>query len=883
MSIEAADKRVDLLDQNRQKAVSKLARYLQTPAEALLREHQTDVIEAIHASLDTGFTGGYVVLPTGTGKTHLFSEISTVLGMKTVVLSPTKDILKQSSNTVKKLSPEADVTEYYHGNKDASGQIVQTTYQSFPRMIEEGIINPDEVGLLICDEVDLSLGEVRHAVLRKLPNALLLGFTATPDFRAVDNYAMRGLVQEDERWLELFNNKIHEMRLQEAIERGLLVPLDVHMLRTSAQVDDIEIKAGEYNRYQLEKFLNIHARNYLTVGMIAGLKKIPKDVKLTAEEKEQIEEIHEQIKGKRTAVFGISIGHIEQLEQMLKKARIKARAVHGNMPIEDRQKVFEDHASGKIQVVLGVDIIKRGWDSPPTEVGIYLSPTISGRVVEQELGRILRPSPETGKKFAIAIQAVDHYSHKRQAPILIPNIFEPNFVAQGVLLGKKDGWIGLGKGGKRYAAVAFSGINIDAVVKDAFNTALFRQNFADLPVGEIAKILEQANSNNETRLYNISPIEIYRELAKTIPRLKPEKQREVLALAKSGDIDQATEARRVLVMISMTTILSSIGKYLGRGDEEDMETFHAAVQNVLENIFKFNENNSILQNVHVYAQDGAVSHIADIMNIPEIWIKRDTYRLVVAKCIELIDENPYRLSNKRLEEEALRISKETGEASQSILIYLKYQFNNLSIDEPKIMGVFREVGSILLTEAIETVIGTLTPREQKVMELRFRGMPDGKEPTFENIGKEFNVTGNRIHQIASKSMRKLRHPSRSRKLKDYLFDVEEEERPIGWFPRTDIGGEVLHYGKKRWEGEVPYESSWDWWLETHGKIEAELSMLQHADIYREFCEATRYIPWVKWVESHPLPADASEDVKQDRFERYLKANEKKSNPSALRF
>jgi len=73
----------------------------------------------------------------------------------------------------------------------------------------------------------------------------------------------------------------------------------------------------------------------------------------------------------------------------------------------------------------------------------------------------------------------------------------------------------------------------------------------------------------------------------------------------------------------------------------------------------------------------------------------------------------------------------------------------------------------LLKEQIDEVLSSLTHREQRVLVLRF-GLEDGRGRTLEEVGQEFNVTRERIRQIEAKALRKLRHPSRSRKLKDFL-------------------------------------------------------------------------------------------------------------------
>ena len=98
--------------------------------------------------------------------------------------------------------------------------------------------------------------------------------------------------------------------------------------------------------------------------------------------------------------------------------------------------------------------------------------------------------------------------------------------------------------------------------------------------------------------------------------------------------------------------------------------------------------------------------------------------------------------------------------------YLLHKRLILLLDNSGLFGKKPEIFTLLKEQLVE-VLGTLTPREEKVLRLRF-GIEDGRTRTLEEVGKEFNVTRERIRQIEAKALRKLRHPSRSKKLKDFL-------------------------------------------------------------------------------------------------------------------
>ena len=88
-------------------------------------------------------------------------------------------------------------------------------------------------------------------------------------------------------------------------------------------------------------------------------------------------------------------------------------------------------------------------------------------------------------------------------------------------------------------------------------------------------------------------------------------------------------------------------------------------------------------------------------------------------------------------------------------------------EDEALESIEREIDRELLKRQLPEVLSSLTPREQRVLELRF-GLRDGRSRTLEQVGREFNVTGESIRRIEAKALRKLRHPSRSRRLKDFL-------------------------------------------------------------------------------------------------------------------
>ena len=292
------------LESNRRQALASLKKVSLNPKETFLREHQISMVQSLIEHLEKGETAGYMSEPTGSGKSAVIAKIAEVMGLKTIILSPTQQILRQTRDDAKKFTPDLNLTNYYANEKDSSGKVINTTYQSIPTVIENENFNSEEIQLVICDELHTSLGEQRHTIFRNFPNALKIGMTATPAFDQLEEYMERGIVDEDEEWTKLYTNLIHEMSLEEAMERGILInPLNVHLLKTNVTVSDIQVQSnGEYREADVRRYFATKSRNALAIGMIAGVDKIPAQYNIPEDQKRELEAIHTKIRKKNSRI-----------------------------------------------------------------------------------------------------------------------------------------------------------------------------------------------------------------------------------------------------------------------------------------------------------------------------------------------------------------------------------------------------------------------------------------------------------------------------------------------------------------------------------------------------------------------------------------------------
>ena len=773
--IELETKSYSSVENNRNRALEGLGIYLQTPEEKILREYQEDTIESYYNFLLKGQTAGYIILPGGAGKTIFAVELARATGLKTVFLSPSQPILEQTHLRFQQFAPNIQVSNYYTHEKQTSGQVLNTTYQSFINLLEEGKINPEEIEILICDEAHTALGELRHTIFRKIPHALMVGLTATAFFTQIEGFKRRGIVERDERWLELFEKCIYEMSQEEAIERGISPPVDIHLFRTHTTVENIGIIGGNYNSRQLERELSIEGRNDLVLAMIAGLDKMPSYIKIPQYKIDEIEEIHRKIRDKKTVVFGISVAQIKGLAQRLKDFGINAEAVWGNMP-GGHKEILKKHLRGENQIVLSKDLISTGWDSPGTEVGIYMEPHFSATKTVQEFGRIMRISPETGKDKAIAIQLVDEFINPNEAPVLISDIFNPYFVLRGSQTGKEPSKKSEPKVQRKIRdipKVYFFGMGINATLEETQSRFILQKRLSQATLKDISEAVDKITLDIQGKYGNTNILNFYRKVAEQIPFFTPtEKAEEAMQAIASLDSNTVALGKKVLIYLYLSTILNAIEPNLSDNDDENDELVQAAIEAALEGFSKYKKNYSIAQNIYLESRRGSEKYIAEKDGVPLHWVVNGWRKGVLSAIGQYSVELHGRLGENKITALAKEIAETTGESKE--LIYKYILFKNLKPGEEDLFDtdLFEEVLQDFLEDDLdENMRRELTPREKLVLEMT-HGILGNQEYNLREVGEELDISRERARQIMGEAMRKLRTaPGFREKIVPYLYDL----------------------------------------------------------------------------------------------------------------
>ena len=294
---------------------------------------------------------------------------------------------------------------------------------------------------------------------------------------------------------------------------------------------------------------------------------------------------------------------------------------------------------------------------------------------------------------------------------------------------------------------------------------------------DIEEVTEEELADTDSLVDTFStddPVRMYLKEIGKVPLLTPEEEQDLARRMADGD----EEAKRRMAEANLRLVVSIAKRYVGRG-MLFLDLIQEGNLGLIKAVDKFDYTKGYKFSTYAtwwirQAITRAIADQARTIRIPVHMV--ETINKVIRVSRQLLQELGHDPS-------AEEIADEMGMPVDKIRDILKIAQEPVSLETPigeeedSHLGDFipdedasepSEAASFsLLKEQLMSVLDTLTPREKKVLELRF-GIVDGRTRTLEEVGKEFNVTRERIRQIEAKALRKLRHPSRSKKLRDFL-------------------------------------------------------------------------------------------------------------------
>ena len=319
-------------------------------------------------------------------------------------------------------------------------------------------------------------------------------------------------------------------------------------------------------------------------------------------------------------------------------------------------------------------------------------------------------------------------------------------------------------------------------VFDAFEemgVSLLNDDFEEEPdVDDLKEVeelkLDEITDNSFEGISVDDPVRMYlREIGK-IPLLSYEKELELAKRILNND----EEAKQELAEANLRLVVSIAKKYVGRG-MLFLDLIQEGNMGLIKAVEKFDYTKGFKCSTYAtwWIRQAITRAIADQARTIRIPVH------MVETINRLIRTSRHLLQQLGREPTPEEIAKEMDMSVEKVMEIQKIAQDPVSLETPigeeddSHLGDFIQdedspaphdaASYTLLREQLEEVMNTLTPREAKVLKLRF-GLEDGKARTLEEVGKEFDVTRERIRQIEAKALRKLRHPSRSKKLRDYM-------------------------------------------------------------------------------------------------------------------
>lgn len=296
----------------------------------------------------------------------------------------------------------------------------------------------------------------------------------------------------------------------------------------------------------------------------------------------------------------------------------------------------------------------------------------------------------------------------------------------------------------------------------------------DLPLLDEAQIGRLEHELSAEGVALDDPVKAYLKEIGQVPLLSAEEEQTLARAARAGDAD----ARRRLSEANLRLVVSVAKRYAGRGlpfldliQEGNLGLMKAAEKFEPDRGFKFSTYATwwIRQSItRAIADQGRtiripvhlVEHINRVRKTAGELLRKNGREPTAEEIAVRLEMEPDRVRELlQLAQEPVSLETPVGEEEDAHLEdFIQDEEAGIPVDE---------AGRQLLRRELMSVLKSLTPREERVITLRF-GLDDGRPRTLEELGKEFNVTRERIRQIEAKALRKLRHPSRAKRLRDYL-------------------------------------------------------------------------------------------------------------------
>ena len=296
----------------------------------------------------------------------------------------------------------------------------------------------------------------------------------------------------------------------------------------------------------------------------------------------------------------------------------------------------------------------------------------------------------------------------------------------------------------------------------------------DLPLLDDAQIGRLEHELSAEGVALDDPVKAYLKEIGQVPLLSAEEEQTLARAARAGDAD----ARRRLSEANLRLVVSVAKRYAGRGlpfldliQEGNLGLMKAAEKFEPDRGFKFSTYATwwIRQSItRAIADQGRtiripvhlVEHINRVRKTAGELLRKNGRAPTAEEIAVQLEMEPDRVRELlQLAQEPVSLETPVGEEEDAHLEdFIQDEEAGVPVDE---------AGRQLLRRELMSVLKSLTPREERVITLRF-GLDDGRPRTLEELGKEFNVTRERIRQIEAKALRKLRHPSRAKRLRDYL-------------------------------------------------------------------------------------------------------------------